>query len=315
MLQVGRLIRIVTIAQDHLRRGPRASASIDADTPAGPSTSSTITRRKDLFVQALLHRSFPRNPSPNPSNERLEFLVIRYSISSSASICAGCIRAPEGDLTKFRSRLVNRKALAAYGKELHLSTFILMSPSAAQSVGKGYETIVSDTFEALVAAIYLDSGYTSARRFVERQVTAALAHGTIASADENYKSRLLEYAQSHGFGVPRYMIVKEEGPDRDRVHRRGLSPERTSRGGSGRIRRKPSRRRPARPCPDRLISKRTMAFSILPPQPDADAPRNPLMSMSGAGSLARPGKAGTAHAILRDRRFGVSPQYVDQKNT
>jgi len=176
-------------------------------------------RRKDLFIQALLHRSFPQTTSqPNLSNERLEFLgdsVLNLIVGE--YLYRTYPRAPEGDLTKFRSRLVNRKALAAYGKNLQLSTFILMSPSAAQSVGKGYETIVSDTFEALVAAIYLDSGFDAARRFVECQVAEAFSHGTIATSDENYKSRLLEYAQSQGFGVPRYNIVKEEGPDHDRT--------------------------------------------------------------------------------------------------
>jgi len=73
------------------------------------------------------------------------------------------------------------------------------------------------TVEALVAAIYLDSGFNAARRFVERQVAKALSSGSIATADQNYKSRLLEYAQSHGFGVPRYLIVQEEGPDHDRT--------------------------------------------------------------------------------------------------
>jgi len=117
-----------------------------------------------------------------------------------------------------RSRLVNRKALAAYAKALRLSDFILMSPSAAQSIGRGYDTIIADTFEAIVAAIYLDRGFVAARRFVERQVTQAMTYGAVTTtADENYKSRLLEYAQSHGLGVPRYLIVKEEGPDHDRT--------------------------------------------------------------------------------------------------
>ena len=112
---------------------------------------------------------------------------------------------------------MNRKALAIYAKALAPSDFIFMSPSAAQSIGKGYETITADTFEALVAAIYLDGGFAAARRFVERQVLNAIRGGTIVTADENYKSRLLEYAQSHGLGVPRYVIIKEEGPDHDRT--------------------------------------------------------------------------------------------------
>jgi ribonuclease-3 len=126
-------------------------------------------------------------------------------------------RSQEGDLTKLRSRLVNRKALASYARELGLSEFILMSPSAAHSGGKGQETITADTFEAIVAAIYLDRGFDAARRFVEQQITRAIESGTVAVHDENHKSLLLELAQSRGFGIPRYLIIREEGPDHDRT--------------------------------------------------------------------------------------------------
>lgn len=176
-------------------------------------------RDREIFVQALLHRSFPqRSGHASLSNERLEYLgdsVLNLIVGE--YLFARFPGAPEGDLTKMRSRLVNRKALAAYAKALQLSDFILMSPSAAQSVGKGYDTIIADTFEAIVAAIYLDRGFVAARRFVERQVLHAIAQGAVATADENYKSKLLEYSQSHGLGVPRYLIVKEEGPDHDRT--------------------------------------------------------------------------------------------------
>jgi ribonuclease III len=176
-------------------------------------------RNRDLFVQALLHRSFSqRSGHASSSNERLEFLgdsVLNLIVGE--YLYSRHPNALEGDLTKMRSRLVNRKALAVYSKALQLSDFILMSPSAAQSVGKGYDTIIADTFEAIVAAIYLDRGFPAARRFVERQVLDAIAQGAVATADENYKSKLLEYAQSHGLGVPRYLIVKEEGPDHDRT--------------------------------------------------------------------------------------------------
>lgn len=174
---------------------------------------------RNLFVQALLHRSFPqRSGHASSSNERLEYLgdsVLNLIVGE--HLYARYPDSLEGELTKMRSRLVNSKALAAYAKALHLSDFILMSPSAAQSVGKGYDTIIADTFEAIVAAIYLDRGFAAARRFVERQVSQAIAHGAVATSDENYKSKLLEYAQSRGLGVPRYLIVKEIGPDHDRT--------------------------------------------------------------------------------------------------
>ncbi len=172
-----------------------------------------------LFLQALLHRSFlQRGHHASRSNERLEFLgdsVLNLIVAE--YLYHQHPNSPEGELTKLRSRLVNRKALAAYGKAIRLQEFILMSPSAKQSVGKGHATITADTFEAVIAAIYLDGGFEEARRFVERQVLAALKRGTVPADDENYKSMLLEYTQSKGLGVPRYAIVREEGPDHDRT--------------------------------------------------------------------------------------------------
>jgi ribonuclease-3 len=179
----------------------------------------TPIRNQDVFVQALLHRSFlTRVQRPIRSNERLEFLgdsILNLIVAE--YLYHHYPDAEEGELTKVRSRLVNRKALAAYAKDIRLSDFILMSSSAAQSVGKGGDTILADTYEAVIAAVYLDGGYDAARRFVERQLLAAVRAGSVITADENYKSMLLEYAQSHGLGTPRYTITREEGPDHDRT--------------------------------------------------------------------------------------------------
>jgi len=176
-------------------------------------------RNHDLFLQALLHRSYlQRGHYASRSNERLEFLgdsILNLIVAE--YLYRQFPNAEEGELTKIRARLVNRNALAAYGKSIRLSEFISMSPSAKQSVGKGHATITADTFEAVIAAIYLDGGFEAARSFVEHQVLAALKKGSVATDDENYKSMLLEYAQSRGLGVPRYAIVHEEGPDHDRT--------------------------------------------------------------------------------------------------
>lgn len=176
-------------------------------------------RNQDVFVQSLLHRSFlARANHLVRSNERLEFLgdsILNLIVAE--YLYHHYPDAQEGELTKVRSRLVNRKALAAYAKDIKLSDFILMSSSAAQSIGKGCDTIIADTYEAVIAAIYLDGGYDAARRFVERQILAALKSGSVITEDQNYKSMLLEYAQSKGFGIPRYTITREEGPDHDRT--------------------------------------------------------------------------------------------------
>ena len=176
-------------------------------------------RNEEVFLQALLHRSFLQRMSHvGPSNERLEFLgdsVLNLIVAE--YLFTRFPDAEEGDLTKLRSRLVNRKALATYGKELRLFDFIMMSDSAAHAGAKGSDTIIADTYEAVVAAIYLDGGFDDARKFVKRQVLAAVERGVVTTDDENYKSRLLEYAQARGLGVPRYSTVREEGPDHDRT--------------------------------------------------------------------------------------------------
>lgn len=176
-------------------------------------------RDRDLFLQALLHRSFLQRPNQaTRSNERMEYLgdsVLNLIVGE--YLYRRLPRAEEGELTQRRARLVNRKALAAYARGIRLSDFVLMSPSAAQSGRKGNDTIAADCFEAVVAAIYLDGGYAASRNFVLQQLKKALQQGAVATWDDNYKSRLLEHSQSQGTGVPRYSIIGQEGPDHDRT--------------------------------------------------------------------------------------------------
>ena len=177
-------------------------------------------RHPHLFFEALTHRSYLQVPAGGAvvSNERLEFLgdaVLNVVVAE--FLFRRHSSAPEGDLTKARSRFVNRKALIAYAEELHLSEFILMSSNASQLEGKGMDTMLSDAFEAIIGAMYLDGGYQDARIFIERQISTAIERGIITSEDENFKSRLLEYSQASGLGVPRYATINEEGPDHDRI--------------------------------------------------------------------------------------------------
>jgi len=122
----------------------------------------------------------------------------------------------EGDLTKIRSRLVNRKALALRAKELRLSDYMLLSSSALQSVDSGSDSILADAFEAVIGAIYLDGGLSAAREFVSGALLKSSGILNSALTDDNYKSALLEYSQGRSLGVPRYTVVKEDGPDHDR---------------------------------------------------------------------------------------------------
>ena len=177
-------------------------------------------RNRDLFLQAMLHRSYAQFVSTQgiQSNERLEFLGDSVlNMVAAEYLFSVYPRAEEGRLTVLRARLVNRKALVFYAKQIHLRDFLLLSNSASQAAEKGSETIVADAYEAVIGAIYLDGGLEEARQFVHRQLASALEGGLLDEADENYKSALLEYAQANGKAIPRYTIVKEDGPDHDRT--------------------------------------------------------------------------------------------------
>jgi ribonuclease-3 len=214
---LNRLLLFIRRGSGSGRRGRPATAVDFAR--LGRALQYTI-RNGEYFSEALAHRSYLQVSEGDslPSNERLEFLgdaVLNLVVAE--FLFRTRSHAHEGDLTKVRSRLVNRKALSVYARAMKLGNFLLMSPSAAQMEGKGMDTILADAFEAIIGAIYLDGGYDQARRFIERRIDLTLQSGGISMEDENFKSQLLEYTQSHGLGTPRYVIVHQEGPDHDRT--------------------------------------------------------------------------------------------------
>ncbi|MDE3058018.1 MAG: ribonuclease III [Bacteroidota bacterium] len=177
-------------------------------------------KNQALFIQAVVHRSYLQNSNLSnlESNERLEFLgdaVLNLVVAQ--FLYSAYPGAEEGALTVIRSRLVNRKALIYYARALNIRDFLLLSMSAAQGAEKGADTIVADAFEALLGAMYLDSGIQPVQKFIVHQVEHALRSGFLDAPDDNYKSALLEFAQAHGMPVPRYSVIKEEGPDHDRT--------------------------------------------------------------------------------------------------
>ena len=171
-----------------------------------------------LFLQALLHRSYLQFLENQwPSNERLEFLgdaILNFIVAEHLFLTYPTME--EGELTKLRSRLVNRKILAQRAKDLHLSEYLLLSSSAAQSIDSGSESIIADAVESVIGAIYLDGGFEAAQRFIYATLLKNPGVFNSAMADDNYKSTLLEYAQARSLGIPRYSVIQEEGPEHDR---------------------------------------------------------------------------------------------------
>lgn len=175
---------------------------------------------KQLFAEALSHRSYTTLHGKNNwfSNERLEFLgdaILNFVIAE--YLYNKHLNATEGELTKIRSRLVNRKTLSIYAKHLHLDNFILIGNNTLRTQSKGMDNILANAFEALIAAIYLDGGLTETAKFVRNHVIKALDSGDVKIEDENFKSQLLEYVQAQELGNLRYVTIKEEGPDNDKT--------------------------------------------------------------------------------------------------
>lgn len=171
-----------------------------------------------LFFQALLHRSYLQFIDGQwESNERLEFLgdaILNFIVAE--YLFRTYPDMEEGDLTKLRSRLVNRRNLAQRSKDLHLSDFLLMSSSAAQSIDSGSESIIADAFEAIIGALHLDGGFEAAKNFIYTTLLNNPDTFNLALMDDNYKSALLEYAQARSLGIPRYSVMREEGPEHER---------------------------------------------------------------------------------------------------
>ncbi|HET7152217.1 MAG TPA: ribonuclease III [Candidatus Kapabacteria bacterium] len=174
---------------------------------------------RTLFEQALLHRSYIQyiDNDRHSSNERLEFLgdsilgmVVGEHLYKHFSL-------NEGELTKLRSRLVNRKALVEYAKQLQLDKYLLISPSAQQSLDRGSDSLMADAYEALIAAVYLDGGYEAVKKFIHTFIISNPLGEERLKTDENFKSMLLEYTQANNLGLPRYIVVNEQGPDHDRL--------------------------------------------------------------------------------------------------
>lgn len=180
-------------------------------------------KNQAYYLEALTHRSalsFPSNGS-KISNERMEYLgdaVLNLLVAE--ILFDDFPELDEGQMTRLRSLLVNQHALAERAVSMDLSSFLIMSSSAQQAIEKGYETIVSDAFEAVIAAIYLDGGIKAAKKFVRDKVMPPELEADtemFRGLDRNFKSALLELAQARGLGAPRYNLLKEEGPDHDRT--------------------------------------------------------------------------------------------------
>jgi ribonuclease-3 len=171
----------------------------------------------DLLRQALVHRSYlNENPSfPLWHNERLEFLgdaVLELVVTD--YLYRTFPDATEGAMTNWRASLVNSKMLSKIGSSIELDPFLYLSRGEGKDAGsKARQFILTNAFEALIGAIYLDHGYKTAEKFIHRFVLPELSTILEKRLDVDPKSRFQELAQERMKITPRYDVLAEAGPD------------------------------------------------------------------------------------------------------
>lgn len=150
------------------------------------------------------------------SNERLEFIgdaILQFVASE--YLYRENAHATEGALTMMRSSIVARKHCAAMAKKLGLGKYVLVGKGEKETAGGLKNSILANTFEALVASLYLDGGIKQARRFVLRMLKECMP--TETTADHNFKAQLQDTCQKSGRPIPSYRLISSEGPEHQKT--------------------------------------------------------------------------------------------------
>lgn len=176
--------------------------------------------RPELLEQALTHRSYSVEHGIDAmDNERFEFLgdaVLELVVSHLLFTRYG-ERYREGELTRMRSFLVNESQLAAQAQRLELGKYLRLGKGEDRSGGRKKPSILSDAFEALIGAIYLDSGIEKIFSFIEKCFGDLLDQAVDIGLGQDFKSKLQELTQARFHSVPVYEIEKVSGPDHQRI--------------------------------------------------------------------------------------------------
>lgn len=170
----------------------------------------------DLLSLALTHRSYAYENGGLPTNERLEFLGDSVlGIVVTETLYRDFPDWSEGQLAKLRAAVVNAQALAEVARGLELGRHLRLGRGEETTGGRDKVSILADTFEAVLGAVYLDSGLERAREVVSRLVGPVIVRGAELGAGLDWKTSLQEIAAARGRGVPEYR-VRHEGPDHAR---------------------------------------------------------------------------------------------------
>ena len=172
-------------------------------------------RDRDVLAAAWVHRSAANERKLAGNYERLEFLGDAVlGMIAAAWLYRKNPDLPEGELSRRKSALVSAGALARYARDFGLGAHLLLGQGEERSGGRDKASLLADSFEAVIAAVYLDGGMRAATKVVERFLRASSASLDVASTDA--KSDLQERTQAGGRSAPVYRVSEESGPDHDK---------------------------------------------------------------------------------------------------
>jgi len=198
---------------------------MDKDFSVFEKKSGYIFKNKTLLRTAFTHRSYinENKGAKLEQNERLEFLGDAVlELVTTDFLFREYTTHSEGDLTTYRSALVNAITLSEIAGNLNMNDFLLLSRGESKDTGRARQFILANTFEAVVGAIYMDGGYEPAKDFIDRVLLSfadkLISRGNLVDA----KSMFQEKAQDEVGVTPSYKLVKESGPDHDKLFTIGV---------------------------------------------------------------------------------------------
>ena len=178
----------------------------------------------DLLVTALTHRSYlnEHKKSATEHNERLEFLGDAVLELVTTDFLFSNYDKPEGILTAWRSALVRTESIGAAGERLGYEKLIRMSRGEKHGSARARQQILANAFEATTGAIYLDKGYEAAKKYITDNILSTLPQILEEESWRDPKSYLQEISQAKDGFTPVYKVIKEDGPDHDKIFTLGV---------------------------------------------------------------------------------------------
>jgi ribonuclease-3 len=182
-------------------------------------------RNSLLLAEALTHPSLAyESLKPHFDNQRMEFLgdaVLQLVVTE--ELFRMFPDFPEGRLTKLRSRVVSRRALARFAMAIHLGDYVMLGKGEEATGGRRRVSTLADAFESLIGAVYLDSGPEQARDLIIRLFQSEISSMVTSPEEQNPKGELQECLQALHPEAPGYRIISESGPDHRRVFQAEVS--------------------------------------------------------------------------------------------